>query len=636
MKKFAFLLGGLLFCQPAVAVELLVSDFSVDSYRFYFGLHVTDLPLEHASFNFYTAESCAILPPSHERFHFSFNPDGGLITENPEVITVGAPAMDRWMDGPTDHLALAEHDFLNWSIYGSIPNGAQQFQPGDRLCMRIDVPGAGHTYSQLPIEAAPEGSVYLRKSSTTRIVSQVGQVVPYSYRIENTGPVFIHDVSLTDDNVDESPVCAFSGNDELAPEGQPGSVVFCTAAHTVTEEEIGAEEGVSNTASVSGDELAPVLANLTIRVALFASGFESPPNTITVLDDPDNFVGYHHDIAIGTDGKPVIAYTDQTAGDLKVAKCIDVACTAATVSLVHGGEDNVGWYPSIAIGDDSYPVISYRDVTDGALLVAKCNDGACRGGDELVGVVDDGNVGAWSSIAIGTDGLPIISYQDGANGKLRVAHCNDAACTGGDELVTTLNDVADSTGMNTSIAIGGDGYPVISYQTMTSPFSGELKVAKCNDASCAGGNETIAMLDTTGGPTFESTSLALGADGNPVIGYKDTIAKAITVAKCNDPACAGGDETFTAVDFNPAAMRLSLVLAPDGNPLVSYMGSLKVARCNDDACVGEDESIVTVDAAVDALASSIAIGVDGLPVIAYYDAITGSLKVVHCGSLECR
>ena len=128
----------------------------------------------------------------------------------------------------------------------------------------------------------------------------------------------------------------------------------------------------------------------------------------------------------------------------------------------------------------------------------------------------------------------------------------------------------------------------------------------------------------------------IGADSNPVIAYKDTVAEAITVVKCNDPACVGGDESLQAVDFNSTYMRVSLALAPDGNPLVSYMGSLAVARCNDAACAGEDESIAIVDPQAVARSSSIAIGSDNLPVISYFDEYTGALKVVHCGTQECR
>jgi hypothetical protein len=632
MKKIAILFTGLFYCQPAAAIEVLVSQFSVDNYRLYFEIHLTDLPPDVVGFNLYAESTCAILPPSHERFRFTFNADGGPVIEDPEVTTTGTPALDRWADGLTDHLSLEQIDFGNWIINGSIPNGSQPFHPGDSLCMRIDVPGAGHIYSGLPITATPEATIHLQKSSTTQFVTQVGQVVPYSYRVENTSSVFIHDVALDDDNVDEPPFCEFEGNDELAPEGQPRSVVFCTAEHTVTQDEIDNESGISNTVTVTADELDSVTQSLHIPVGVFRSGFESPPNTITIVE---RSASSHHDIAIGADGKPLIAFFDVDTDNLKVAKCLDVHCTAVSLSSVDSSANRVGLHPSIAIGNDLLPVIAYQDETDGVLFVAKCNDDACQGGDELISWVDDGGAGQYASIAIGDDGMPTISYGSQADEKLRVASCNDPACSGGDEIVTELNDPGTGGSLNTSIAIGDDGFPVISYQRFTSPWEGVLKVAKCNDASCVGGDETITTLDTTGGPGFESTSLAIGDDGHPVIAYMDTAADAITVAKCNDPACAGGDETFTAIDFSTTYMHLSMTLGADGNPVISYLGSLNVATCNDPACIGENESIATVDKDAEARSSSIAIGVDGLPVISYWDGITGDLKVAHCGTPSC-
>jgi len=638
MNRYAFFLAGMMVSQSVMAVELVTSRFSVDPYRLYFGVHIktVDPSGVELTFSLYTEPDCGSLPPNFEQFLFTFNSNGGSVTVNPEVTTIGTPIWDRWFDGLTDHLSLKAGDIDDWEINGSIPNGFDQFQPGDLLCMRIDVPGESHTYSQLPITTAPEASIYFKKSSTAQLVTQVGQVVPYSYRIENTGPIFIHDVALFDDNVDETPVCAFSGYDRLAPRGQPGSIVFCTAQHTVTEHEIEAETGLSNTATVTADELDQVTEILTIPVALFANGFESPPNSITSLDiDADS-----GSIAIGMDGIPVIAYIDTGRADLKVAKCLDIQCTAASFSVVHGGEQEVRFGSSMKIGNDGFPVISYHDFTDGALLVAKCNDAACSGGDETISLVDDGNVGRYSSLAIGSDGLPIISYYDVANGKLKVASCNDDACSGQDEIITTLNDTESSVGFNNSIAIGADGFPVISYQRMLTPWDGTLKVAKCNDPFCTGGNETVTTLDTTGGPLFESTSLTLGLDGNPVISYID--AGTVTVAKCNDPACTGGNEIFTPIDSSTASSDLSMALGTDGNPVISYMssvnGSLNVAKCNDPACIGQNESIAIVDSANRTRSSSIAIGVDGLPIVSYcyWGSATGALKVAHCGTLECK
>ena len=40
-----------------------------------------------------------------------------------------------------------------------------------------------------------------------------------------------------------------------------------------------------------------------------------------------------------------------------------------------------------------------------------------------------GEVGLHTSLAIGSDGLGLIAYHDWTNGRLKVAHCTDVACT---------------------------------------------------------------------------------------------------------------------------------------------------------------------------------------------------------------
>jgi len=84
----------------------------------------------------------------------------------------------------------------------------------------------------------------------------------------------------------------------------------------------------------------------------------------------------------------------------------------------------VGFNTSIAIGTDGNPVISYRDATANDLKVARCNDAACAGADETLTAVDTGpnNVGQFTSLAIGTDGNPVISYLDDTLGALKVAN----------------------------------------------------------------------------------------------------------------------------------------------------------------------------------------------------------------------
>ena len=209
-------------------------------------------------------------------------------------------------------------------------------------------------------------------------------------------------------------------------------------------------------------------------------------STISTVDDPTNYVGAYNSIAIGQDGLPVIGYQDADAGTVKLAKCINVACSGASViNTVDDPPTNyVGSYTAMAIGGDGFPVMSYRDSTAGALKVAKCVSANCSGAT-IVTTADDPpgtTSGYYTSIAIGQDGFPVISYYDQANQSLRVAKCVNSACTGASNLTTVDDQITNWVGQHTSIAIGNDGLPVISYQDAT---AGALKVAKCPKPTCA-------------------------------------------------------------------------------------------------------------------------------------------------------
>ncbi len=284
-------------------------------------------------------------------------------------------------------------------------------------------------------------------------------------------------------------------------------------------------------------------------------------------------------------------------------------------------------YTSITIGADGLPIISYGSLLlQDELRVTHCNDVACTGNDETVSTVDavpGVSVGRYSSITIGADGLPIISYFNQSAGTLKVAHCNDVACTGNNETITTVDNPADFVGEHTSITIGADGLPIISHRNIS---LGALRVTHCDDVACTGNNETNTNVDNPANSVGQYTSITIGADGLPIISYHNESVGTLKVAHCNDVACTGNDETITTVnDPNFVGRYSSITTGADGLPIISYLDAtalaLKVAHCNDVLCTGNDETITTVDDPAEFVGfhTSITIGADGLPIISYRD-----------------
>lgn len=361
--------------------------------------------------------------------------------------------------------------------------------------------------------------------------------------------------------------------------------------------------------------------------------------TITVVDDPVNFVGHGADMAIGHDGLPVISYCDEITEAVKVAKCANMACTgSATTTTVVGPIHSFALYTSIAIGNDGLPVISYAD-SAGGLKVARCVTPACTGTATISTVDSATTAGTFSSIAVGADGLPVISYLDETDGGfLKVAKCTTADCSGAATL-TSVDDPANAVGFDSEIAIGADGFPVISYQDGT---AGTLKVAKCINSACTG----IAIRTTVDDPLVNLvggfTSIAIGSAGHPVISYYDYTAKALKVASCVNPQCTG-IATITTVDdpANDVGQYSSIAIGSDGRPVISYFDetalALRAAKCANAQCTAAATiSVIDDSSAYVGTWSTIAIGSDGLPIISYANSGAGMLKVAKCGNRTCQ
>lgn len=77
---------------------------------------------------------------------------------------------------------------------------------------------------------------------------------------------------------------------------------------------------------------------------------------------------------------------------------------------------------------------------------------------------------------------------------------------------TTLPiDQVGDVGQQNAIAIGGDGFPVVSYLRTD---NGSLKVTKCGSSDCSTGNQTTTVVPSA---MASNGGIAVPPDGRPVL-----------------------------------------------------------------------------------------------------------------------
>ncbi len=106
------------------------------------------------------------------------------------------------------------------------------------------------------------------------------------------------------------------------------------------------------------------------------------PVTFNHLLDDAGDVGTHLSLALRADQRPVIAYHDQTLGNLKFYDCADPACSTGSVRLIAAAGDQ-GELTAVAVRSNDRPVIAFRpviahyDIANSALKLHICANPDC-------------------------------------------------------------------------------------------------------------------------------------------------------------------------------------------------------------------------------------------------------------------
>ncbi|MEX2158570.1 MAG: flexitail domain-containing putative surface protein [Dehalococcoidia bacterium] len=347
--------------------------------------------------------------------------------------------------------------------------------------------------------------------------------------------------------------------------------------------------------------------------------------------------GASRELELDSSGNPIVAYLGSD-GHLGLLHCDDPACMPGGDSIeilapMLDSEHAV----SMVIDAVGNPVIAFRDPT--TVRLVHCNDEDCSGGDEVITTPDLDEAGS-HSLVLDAAGNPVMSYE--ASGNLRLLHCNDPACSDGDESIATL---ADTSPVHTSLQLDQDGNPVVAFVRINSIVDGTLLVLHCDEPDCEGGGENIESPDPLV-TTPRHPSLALDTTWNPVIAYENTLADEIKLLHCNDPDCADSNDSITTLESAYYSIWYpSLRLDEAGLPVLTYwnLGSgpgagLTLLRCDDPLCTGANESIASPEPQGNGR-PSLTLDAFGNAVVAYEDDYwggAGSVRVLHCGTPGCE
>ena len=134
---------------------------------------------------------------------------------------------------------------------------------------------------------------------------------------------------------------------------------------------------------------------------------------------------------------------------------------------------------------------------------------------------------------IGADGLGLFTYYDELFG-LSVAHCENVACTQSEE-----TDLFYSAGRNSAIAIGTDGLGLVAYQQT---FGGDLAVAHCQNVACS--DVSHSRLDHAGPPPPPNghISITIGTDGFGLISYHHQASSDLDGCSLREPHLLDDDD----------------------------------------------------------------------------------------------
>ena len=379
--------------------------------------------------------------------------------------------------------------------------------------------------------------------------------------------------------------------------------------------------------------------------------------------DSYNGVGQPSLALTSTTGIPVIVFPRSISQSIALTQCLSTDCSSTTTRDIMFGV--LASWVAIVLDSQNIPLVVLADATSSSLILVACSDQPCAVRTTQTLDSNNGDIKgmAGPSIALTTDGFPVIAYYDTKNANLKIAVCQTRTCSTKTIKVLHSANITSSVGSAWSAQTlrlnNNNNKPVIAHMDFNSTYS-TLMLTLCNTTNCSQ-SSTITLAGKPSGVTFEwFPSLALRSDGSPVVSYFNPFTLLLDLVICMDQLCSNKTVTTLSNNFSStgsgsggssssvSGLYASLQINPvTGAPVVSYFDQFAVPNSNVNAwrlivtVCGDSSACVTrttrlVDGYKSGVLASLAVASTGNPVIVFKDLTNGEvIRLVICHDSTC-
>lgn len=272
-----------------------------------------------------------------------------------------------------------------------------------------------------------------------------------------------HDMAIKPDGF---PVIAY----RPAPGGVAVAACHDAACALITRTVVSADTGVGRFISMAiGADGLPLLvaSRMGQLVVIKCSDANCSASVSTEIPDtgsPLDRYGFGNSVAIAADGSPVIAYLKSM--DLRVAHCSSSSCAGNTEINTIDSFLKLDSPISIAIGQNGLPLVAYAAYNGSYIRLARCVDLACSAHTQATIASTTSARPPEVALDVGPDGFPAMSFAT-ADTVFDLALCSDATCDAPVRHCTTSG--LGVTGRYTDLIFGSDGFPTAVYSFHTGP-----------------------------------------------------------------------------------------------------------------------------------------------------------------------